>query len=79
MILDLIESFFSVYPAATMTCTYSGDFGAAARLEWKFQAPDGSQSYVIFNGKPTGSFTDFSLMSTCSMFKKWPLLIGNYN
>ncbi|XP_059208216.1 F11 receptor, tandem duplicate 1 [Centropristis striata] len=36
-----------------LTCTYSADFGSQARVEWKFQNPKGSQTYVIFDGSPT--------------------------
>ncbi|KAM8834841.1 F11 receptor, tandem duplicate 1 [Synchiropus picturatus] len=36
-----------------LTCSHSADFGQSARLEWKFKDPKGSQSYVVFNGKPT--------------------------
>ncbi|XP_069395584.1 F11 receptor, tandem duplicate 1 isoform X2 [Paralichthys olivaceus] len=38
---------------ADLKCTYSGDFGSNARVEWKFKDLKGSQSYVIFDGKPT--------------------------
>ncbi|XP_068600618.1 F11 receptor, tandem duplicate 1 [Brachionichthys hirsutus] len=39
-----------------LTCSYSADFGADARVEWKFQDLKGSMTYVIFNGKPTASY-----------------------
>ncbi|XP_034096444.1 F11 receptor, tandem duplicate 1 [Gymnodraco acuticeps] len=36
-----------------LTCSYSADFGSSARLEWKFKDIKGSQTYVVFDGKPT--------------------------
>ncbi|XP_072301763.1 F11 receptor, tandem duplicate 1 [Eucyclogobius newberryi] len=39
-----------------LTCTYSADFGAEARVEWKFKDLKGSQTYVIFDGKPTAQY-----------------------
>ncbi|XP_068187335.1 F11 receptor, tandem duplicate 1 [Antennarius striatus] len=41
-----------------LTCSYSADFGANARVEWKFQDLKGSMTYVIFNGKTTSSYAD---------------------
>uniref|UniRef100_A0A4W5MS14 Junctional adhesion molecule A n=1 Tax=Hucho hucho TaxID=62062 RepID=A0A4W5MS14_9TELE len=38
---------------ADLTCTHSDDFGADARVEWKFKDLKGSTTYVIFDGKPT--------------------------
>lgn len=38
-----------------LTCSYSADFGADARVEWKFKNLLGSQVYVVFDGKPTGA------------------------
>ncbi|CAN9501476.1 unnamed protein product [Ophioblennius macclurei] len=43
---------------ADLTCSYSGDFGANPRIEWKFQDAKGSQAYVVFFGKPTGPYAD---------------------
>ncbi|KAJ7996204.1 hypothetical protein DPEC_G00234630 [Dallia pectoralis] len=42
--------------AADLACTYTPDFGAAARVEWKFRDVSGSQIYVIFDGKPTTQY-----------------------
>ncbi|KAK5858362.1 hypothetical protein PBY51_002508 [Eleginops maclovinus] len=39
-----------------LTCSYSGDFGSAARVEWKFKDLKGSQTYVVFDGKPTQTY-----------------------
>lgn len=39
-----------------LTCQYSADFGSDARVEWKFQDPKGSLTYVVFDGKPTGPY-----------------------
>lgn len=39
-----------------LTCSYSGDFGSNARVEWKFKDLKGSMTYVIFDGKPTASY-----------------------
>ncbi|KAF3840724.1 hypothetical protein F7725_006586 [Dissostichus mawsoni] len=36
-----------------LTCSYSADFGSKARVEWKFKDIKGSQTYVVFDGKPT--------------------------
>lgn len=44
----------SVISGTDLTCSYSADFGADARVEWKFQDLKGSLTYVIFDGKPTG-------------------------
>ncbi|KAK5917857.1 hypothetical protein CgunFtcFv8_002668 [Champsocephalus gunnari] len=38
---------------ADLTCSYSADFGSSARIEWKFKDIKGSQTYVVFDGKPT--------------------------
>lgn len=46
----------SVVSGADLKCSYSADFGADARVEWKFQDMKGSQTYVIFDGKPTGEW-----------------------
>ncbi|XP_069002709.1 F11 receptor, tandem duplicate 1 [Embiotoca jacksoni] len=40
-----------------LTCSYTADFGPNARLEWKFHDLKGSQIYVVYNGKPTGSYS----------------------
>nr|XP_020454364.1 junctional adhesion molecule A-like [Monopterus albus]XP_020454365.1 junctional adhesion molecule A-like [Monopterus albus] len=39
-----------------LKCSYSPDFGASARLEWKFHDIKGSQTYVVFDGTPTTSY-----------------------
>ncbi|KAF1378685.1 hypothetical protein PFLUV_G00193100 [Perca fluviatilis] len=39
-----------------LTCTYSADFGSSPRIEWKFKDLKGSQSYVVFDGKPTNPY-----------------------
>lgn len=36
-----------------LTCSHSADFGSNVRVEWKFKDLKGSQTYVVFNGKPT--------------------------
>lgn len=41
-----------------LTCTYSADFGSNARIEWKFKDVKGSQTYVVFAGKPTQSYAN---------------------
>lgn len=38
---------------ADLTCSYTGDFGANPRVEWKFQNNKGSLTYVVFDGKAT--------------------------
>ncbi|XP_055370603.1 F11 receptor, tandem duplicate 1 [Betta splendens] len=43
---------------ADLSCTYSADFGSNPRIEWKFQNLKGSQTYVVFDGKPTGSYAN---------------------
>ncbi|XP_075958200.1 F11 receptor, tandem duplicate 1 [Anarhichas minor] len=40
-----------------LTCSHSADFGADARVEWKFKNLKGSQAYVIFNGVPTTPYS----------------------
>ncbi|CAG02884.1 unnamed protein product, partial [Tetraodon nigroviridis] len=40
-----------------LTCTYSADFGPNARVEWKFKNLQGSQVYVVFDGKPTEPYS----------------------
>ncbi|XP_074528404.1 F11 receptor, tandem duplicate 1 [Halichoeres trimaculatus] len=40
-----------------LTCTYSGDFGSNARVEWKFKDLKGSQVYVVFDGKTTEPYS----------------------
>ncbi|XP_070773197.1 F11 receptor, tandem duplicate 1 [Enoplosus armatus] len=40
-----------------LICKYSGDFGSNPRVEWKFKDPKGSQTYVIFDGKPTKPYS----------------------
>lgn len=47
------ELFFS---GADLSCSYSADFGADARVEWKFQDMKGSQTYVFYDGKLTGEW-----------------------
>lgn len=44
----------SVISGGDLHCSYSADFGSDVRVEWKFQDLKGTQSYVIYNGKPTG-------------------------
>lgn len=44
----------SIVSGVDLTCTYSADFGADARVEWKFQDLSGSQTYVFYRGKLTG-------------------------
>ncbi|XP_051949445.1 F11 receptor, tandem duplicate 1 [Xyrauchen texanus] len=39
-----------------MKCSYTADFGATARVEWKFKDLKGSQSFVYFDGKPTTQY-----------------------
>ncbi|KAF7667372.1 hypothetical protein LDENG_00066850 [Lucifuga dentata] len=40
-----------------LMCTHSADFGSTARVEWKFTDLKDSQTYVIFDGKPTESYS----------------------
>lgn len=42
---------------ALFSCQYSADFGSDARVEWKFQDLKGSQTYVIYDGSPTGPYS----------------------
>lgn len=42
------------FSGADLSCSYSADFGADARVEWKFQDAKGSQTYVFYDGKLTG-------------------------
>lgn len=41
-----------------LTCKYTGDFGSKPRLEWKFRDMKGSQTYVVFDGKPTQPYAN---------------------
>ncbi|XP_071757301.2 F11 receptor, tandem duplicate 1 [Centroberyx gerrardi] len=41
---------------ADLTCSHSADFGSNARVEWKFNDMKGSQTYVIFDRKPTKAY-----------------------
>ncbi|CAJ1064113.1 F11 receptor%2C tandem duplicate 1 [Xyrichtys novacula] len=41
-----------------LTCSYSGDFGSNARVEWKFKDLKGSQVYVVYGGKATESYAN---------------------
>lgn len=50
-----------------LTCSYSADFGSKARVEWKFKNLKGSQTYVIFNGKPTTPYSDRLTMYDSSL------------
>ncbi|XP_071024499.1 junctional adhesion molecule A-like isoform X2 [Oncorhynchus clarkii lewisi] len=43
---------------ADLYCTHSADFGANARVEWKFKDMKGSTTNVIFDGKPTTPYAD---------------------
>nr|XP_029525937.1 junctional adhesion molecule A-like isoform X1 [Oncorhynchus nerka] len=43
---------------ADLYCTHSADFGANARVEWKFKDMKGSTTHVIFDGKPTTPYAD---------------------
>ncbi|XP_040907827.1 F11 receptor, tandem duplicate 1 [Toxotes jaculatrix] len=40
-----------------LKCSYSADFGSSPRVEWKFRDLKGSQTYVIFDGQPTTSYS----------------------
>lgn len=44
----------SIVSGVDLTCTYSADFGGQARVEWKFQDLEGSQTYVFYRGELTG-------------------------
>ncbi|XP_066516676.1 F11 receptor, tandem duplicate 1 [Hoplias malabaricus] len=53
------------FSGADLTCSYSADFGAAPRIEWKHRDVWGSQSsFVYYDGKITsqyaGRFTQYS-------------------
>lgn len=50
------EKLFVLFSGVDLTCSYSADFGSNARVEWKFMDPKGSQTYVIFDGKATGTW-----------------------
>ncbi|XP_008331186.1 junctional adhesion molecule A [Cynoglossus semilaevis] len=52
---------------ADLTCSYSGDYGANARVEWKFKDLKGSQTYVVFDGKPTTPYLDRVIMHTSNL------------
>ena len=39
-----------------LSCKPSANFGASPRVEWKFDDLKGTQTYVIFDGKPTGKW-----------------------
>ena len=54
IMIDLIST------GADLYCTPSADFGADARVEWKFRDMKGSTTYVIFDGKPTSKYTNCS-------------------
>ncbi|XP_072548898.1 F11 receptor, tandem duplicate 1 [Salminus brasiliensis] len=49
---------------ADMTCTYTADFGALPRVEWKFKNLQGTQSFIFFDGQITsqykGRFTQYN-------------------
>lgn len=70
----------SVVSGADLKCSYSADFGADARVEWKFQDMKGSQTYVIFDGKPTGEWiylgSSLSQKTTLQDFKGIVLKLG---
>lgn len=40
-----------------LTCSYSADFGSNPRVEWKFKDLKDSQTYVVFDGKPTTPYS----------------------
>lgn len=64
----LLTELFTVL-GADLTCSYSGDYGANARVEWKFKDLKGSQTYVVFDGKPTSKYTDMSSLVYQSMLQ----------
>ncbi|XP_051749090.1 junctional adhesion molecule A-like isoform X1 [Ctenopharyngodon idella] len=39
-----------------LKCTYTADFGATPRVEWKFKDLKGSQSFIYFDNKPTAQY-----------------------
>nr|ANV28175.1 junction adhesion molecule A [Ctenopharyngodon idella] len=39
-----------------LKCSYTADFGATPRREWKFKDLKGSQSFVFFDNKPTAQY-----------------------
>ncbi|XP_053187471.1 F11 receptor, tandem duplicate 1 [Scomber japonicus] len=39
-----------------LTCSYSADFGADARVEWKFKDMKGSQTYIVYDRKVTAPY-----------------------
>lgn len=41
---------------ADLKCTYTADFGATPRIEWKFKDLKGSQSFIYFDNKPTAQY-----------------------
>lgn len=55
-----MNSLVFVVSGTDLQCTYTADFGKDARVEWKFKNVKGSQTYVVFDGKPTREWTDVS-------------------
>ncbi|XP_056313883.1 F11 receptor, tandem duplicate 1 [Danio aesculapii] len=47
-----------------LQCSYTADFGATPRVEWKFKDLKGSQTLVYFDGKPTGQYVGRVTMYT---------------
>uniref|UniRef100_A0A3B1JTU1 Junctional adhesion molecule A n=1 Tax=Astyanax mexicanus TaxID=7994 RepID=A0A3B1JTU1_ASTMX len=43
---------------ADMTCSFSGDFGATPRVEWKFRDLKGTVSFIYFDGQVTTPFKE---------------------
>ncbi|XP_052448851.1 junctional adhesion molecule A isoform X1 [Carassius gibelio] len=39
-----------------LKCSYTADFGASPRIEWKFKDLKGSQVYIYFDNKPTAQY-----------------------
>ncbi|XP_048043667.1 F11 receptor, tandem duplicate 1 [Megalobrama amblycephala] len=39
-----------------LKCSYTADFGATPRVEWKFKDLKGSQSFIYFDNKPTAQY-----------------------
>uniref|UniRef100_A0A3Q3FCZ8 Junctional adhesion molecule A n=1 Tax=Kryptolebias marmoratus TaxID=37003 RepID=A0A3Q3FCZ8_KRYMA len=51
-----------------LTCSYSADFGADPRIEWKLNDKEGSVSYVVYNGKVTETYVGrVSLISSSTL------------
>lgn len=58
---SILFSFF-LFSGADLKCTYTADFGATPRIEWKFKDLKGSQSFIYFDDKPIGMDEKFTVV-----------------